>query len=257
MESSIDSRLIHARALAAWKPLADITLADLDKFLDRRRGRNEGPLTTRTRFSWMSSLSDLYDHGVRQGYVTESDIIGARKPKIRPNLPRPIRDDRLHTALEHANKRMTIWLLLAALGGLRVSEIAKLTPDDVRDDHDPWMLYVIGKGNKERMVPVHPVLQEHLEQWEPQGQTLFATPSGKQLKAATVSDAMCRHLDKWKIKDRPHALRHWFATAALEASGGNLRIVQELLGHANPNTTAIYTKLNPERTFDAVANIDF
>lgn len=255
LERSIEHRRCEAKALANAMPLSEVRLEAFHQFLERRPGRKGSPrISDRTRQGWMSTMSDLYDFGIRAGYIDASDIVGARQPKLRATLPRPISDANLRQAIRYADQRMTLWLMLMAFAGLRTGEIAKLDERDVLVESDPWKLFVTGKGRKERVVPVHPELREKLEAWPPQGPALFVTYTGRPFTAEGVSKTTCAYLDKLGIRDRPHSIRHWFATRALD-SCSNLRVVQELLGHANPNTTAIYTKLDVSSGNEAVAAI--
>lgn len=256
MPSSIDARTIQVRAVASDIDLSSATVDQIEEWLDAREGREGGPISDRTRYCYWSSLSGFYEWAVSAGVVEVDPTSQVNRPKLRPGLPRPIRLDLLHRALHHADDRMRVWVMLAALGGLRVAEIAGLERNDVHDNSDPWHLHVVGKGRKERWVPVHPQLRQALERFGlPRLGPLFRSRTGRPYTAASVSEMMCNHLNGLDIDDRPHSLRHWFATTALEGSDGNLRVVQELLGHANLNTTAIYTKVMPAQADAVVAGI--
>lgn len=256
LPSSIEARLIHLRAIARDHDPMSLTTDELEEWLDNRKGRGGGRISDRTRYCYLSNLSAFYEWARRAGVCDIDPAKDVIRPRLRPGLPRPIRDDLLERAIHGADDRMRVWIKLAAFAGLRVAEIAGLTRTDILDLHDPWHLHVVGKGRKERYVPVHPKLRSALQTYGiPRSGPLFTSSTGRMYTGARVSALMCRHLDRLDIDDRPHALRHWFASEALEASDGNIRVVQELLGHSSLVTTSIYTKLRPEHAVDVVARI--
>ena len=135
--------------------------------------------------------------------------------------------------------------------GLRISEALSL---DVRDIPKGEALIIKGKGNKERTVPVLPIVREAVQQYltlcpfplEKEG-PLFVGARGKRLNPRTLQKAMeaVRRALGLPESATPHALRHSFATHLLSA-GGDLRTIQELLGHANLSTTQHYTEVDLE-----------
>jgi integrase/recombinase XerC len=133
--------------------------------------------------------------------------------------------------------------------GLRLAELAALDIADIQEDHQ---VRVLGKGSKERLVPVGQCARDAIEIWLTIRQTmacedgaLFVTARGRRLSHRSIQVRMA----KWgqeqglAVRVHPHKLRHSFATHMLESSG-DLRAVQELLGHANLSTTQIYTSLD-------------
>lgn len=255
LPSSISARTIHARAVLRDLDLT-MTAEDLEDWLDERRWYGK-PLSDKTRYGYLSSLSSLFDFAVRTGRATTNPVTVIPRPKMRNPLPRPFEDNALDRALHHAanDPRMTCWLLLAAGAGLRVSEIAGLEGTDILRAKDPWVIHAIGKGRKERYVDCHPKVRAALEHHGvPRRGPLFTAATGRQYSGAAVSRLMCAYLDRLDIEDRPHGLRHWFATSALVA-GADLRTVQELLGHSSVNTTALYTKVFDNRRSAAVASL--
>jgi integrase/recombinase XerC len=155
-------------------------------------------------------------------------------------------------------------LLLAAYEGLRACEIARLRREDVRDNDSPETIVVLGKGSKERVLPasqrVLMALHAHgmpnrgpiFTMWTNQG------PTRRPITPHRVSATCNAYLQEINAGATLHQLRHRFATQALRMSGGDLRMVQELLGHAGPDTTAIYTQWQTSRAagvIDALAAI--
>lgn len=138
-------------------------------------------------------------------------------------------------------------LHLAAFAGLRCAEIAALDWADLNGD----MMLIHGKGGKQRVVPVHPFILASLRALPNRhayGPVLNVNP-------VQVSHAIRQHLLTCGIVASAHMLRHWFATTAYEESGSDLRMVQELLGHSSPTTTAIYTRWSRTRAVDVVASM--
>lgn len=252
----IAARAILVRAVIKdWRgDVRDMDDGDLLDWLDRRRWHGK-PVGDRTRYCYISAWCDFFDFLVRSGRLTENTMRSAVRPKLRENLPRPIERNRLDEALHHARNdpRMTCWLLLAAGAGLRVGEIAGLEGTDILQAKDPWVIHAVGKGGKERYVHAHPKVQEALDRYGvPRRGHLFTSSTGRPYNGQRVSTLMCAFLDRCDIDDRPHSLRHWFATSLLD-SGSDLRTVQELLGHSSINTTAIYTKVTDAKRGLAVA----
>ena len=124
--------------------------------------------------------------------------------------------------------------------GLRLSELAKLTPDDI--DLEARTIRVLGKGRRERFVPIHPVLVDDLAALA-DGGLLFPSRKGGPLSAAGIGEMFRAFIqDQLRVSCTPHQLRHSFATE-LRRQGVDLRIIQRLLGHAKLDTTAIYTEV--------------
>ncbi len=145
--------------------------------------------------------------------------------------------------------RNRVMLEVMYRAGLRVSEVVKLKPGNIR-----WESGEIevrdGKGGKERVVPVDHETLDWLRQWEdkrPNNARFFTTLQGKPLDARYIRQVVDRCAEKVELDRKlvsPHVLRHSYATEKLD-EGFTLREVQELLGHANVSTTQIYTHVNP------------
>jgi integrase/recombinase XerC len=150
---------------------------------------------------------------------------------------------------------MRAMLLLAAFAGLRCQEIAGLERDDVIEAKD--LLRVRhGKGQKERVLPLHPDVMAALRALPmPQTGPLFLRPSGAAHTPVTVSEAMRDYLRRiCGIDATAHQLRHWFATEVY-ASSKDIRVTQELLGHSNPATTARYVAFSRVDAAAAVGSL--
>ena len=190
-----------------------------------------------------------------------------RPPRPKRTLPRPIaRGDALKvTSAEEAldeepwiAMRNTAVLALLYGSGLRISEALGLNRGDVPRGA-LTTLRVLGKGGKERMVPVLPVVAAAIDEYVdfcpyrpgPDG-ALFLGAKGERLNPRMVQRAMEKLRSALGLPDTatPHALRHSFATHLL-AAGGDLRSIQELLGHASLSTTQTYTQVDSERLMEA------
>lgn len=251
-KGTIDRRRLVLERFSEWlepRPLIAASTADVETFLDQRRR-----LSSRTRYGWISHLHCFYEWAIIEE-LTDTDPTGRiDRPKLRQLLPRPISEADLAMAIEAADRTMRAWLYLAAYGGLRCAEISRLDGPDVNDAE--MSLRVLGKGDKERTVPMHPrVLLALRDVGVPRSGPVFRRPGGSRIPPAMVSREGSLYLASLGITATMHQLRHRFGTRALEATG-DLRAVQELLGHASPTTTAIYTKVTSKRLRFVVESLD-
>lgn len=185
-----------------------------------------------------------------------------RSPKVGRRLPRVVQPDQMSLILAKARERaasgeltdvrnFAILELLYATG-IRVSELCSLTPADL--DFERRTLRVIGKGNKERVVPFGAPAAAALSHYvqdarrKPVSRTLFQTESGNAMNTRSVYALVSRVLEDAPGGGPrgPHAFRHSAATHLLDG-GADLRIVQELLGHASLSSTQVYTHVSAER----------
>jgi len=222
--------------------------------------------------SLMRSLAGLRSFGrflEREGRGKVGALSAIRAPKIGKSLPKPIGivgAKRLADADERAGETRETWILardaavMALLygSGLRISEALGLMRRDVPLPDQGDILVVTGKGNKTRMVPVlRNVLEliqgyvamcpHHLAQDKP----IFVGARGGPLSPRIIQLTMERMRGALGLPDSatPHALRHSFATHLL-SRGGDLRAIQELLGHASLSTTQVYTGIDTERLLE-------
>jgi len=211
-----------------------------------------------------ASVLRRYFGWARRGGLVESDpTLALSAPKGQARLPRVLREDELSSMLDHTPLRVAddeparrlrdrAVLELLYGSGLRVSELCSL--DRPAIDLDRQVVRVLGKGDKERIVPLSEPAAAALRAWLDEGRpalivasspadAVFVNLKGKRL---TPRDAR-RLLDRWSsAPTHPHALRHTYATHLLDG-GADLRAVQELLGHADLSTTQIYTHVSRER----------
>lgn len=176
------------------------------------------------------------------------DVPAVRKPT---GTPRPVESHELSSVLARVEGPSRMMVLLAAYAGLRVHEIAKVQGLDL--DVEAATLTVLGKGGKERILPVHPAILAEAANYPPRD-WWFPAREGGPVSRQAVSMAVRRALAGVGSRATPHQLRHWFATALLEA-GADIRVVQELMGHASLQSTQVYTRVSPHQRVAAVGNL--
>lgn len=221
------------------------TRDSIDEWLDER------PITSKTRYIWLSHLHCFYVWAIEMGYLRKDPTIGIVRPRLRRRLPRPISDEDLQTALDAATVKMRVWLLLGAYEGFRCQEIAGLARHDVIES-DMLIRVVHGKGDAERIMPLHPEVLEALREYGlPAQGAIFRAPMGGIYAPHDVSHGINNFLRDLGIHSTAHSLRHWFGTHLYRESH-DLRLVQEMLGHQSPTTTAIYTAFDRRAATDAV-----
>lgn len=197
-----------------------------------------------TRYAYHWHLKTFSEWLVITRQREDSPMAALPRPKMRKRPPRPVPSDALPSILANVpNDRVRMMILLAALQGLRVHEIAKIHANDV-DTHD-GAIEVLGKGGKVALLPLHDevraaMLSEQIPSagyWFPSNRR-----AGQPIQAAAVSKAVGKVMAAAGVPGTPHALRHFFGTQ-LVRSGVNLRVVQELMRHTSIATTQGYIEV--------------
>lgn len=257
----------YAGDLAAY--LAWAERADVDPIrLDHRKLRGYLADLDRARYSRRTVARRLAAVRGFFGYLAEAGVVSSdpsavlATPKMPARLPHVVPDEALAALLDAPDAttpkglrdRAVLELLYAA--GLRVSELAGLTLG--RLDLAQGQVSVLGKGSKERIVPIHATAQARIRAWLQEGRPAFAnahsgdavfvSARGNPLSPDAVRRIFRTHLASVGETTglSPHALRHTFATHLLDG-GADLRTVQELLGHVALTTTQIYTHVSVNR----------
>lgn len=248
-EGTIEKRESVARRCSthAGRPMLELTREHIEAWLDSRR-----TVTPRTRYAYISHLAAFFTWAIREDLAVHDPTVKITRPKVHVGLPRPIATGDLRTAIDAApTVELRAMLKLAAYEGMRCHEIAQMQAADVLDTHDPPLVLIHGKGGKERLVPLHPdALAELRCHGIPnRGHVFGPYPAWK------VSHMIRAHLHDCDVRASAHQLRHWFGTSTYEQSGGDLRMVQDLLGHSSPATTAIYTKWSRAKASVVVARL--
>jgi integrase/recombinase XerC/integrase/recombinase XerD len=216
----------------------------------------------------LAAIRGLFDYLVRTERIGQNPADLVSSPKREEKLPRVLSGEQVRTLLERIPARTPLELRdramfeLAYSCGLRCEEIVNL--DIGSFDFETEQLRVLGKGSKERLLPVGEPAQRALRRYlergrhvlatEPREGALFLSKSGRRLSGSDVT----RRLGLWVREAAlaagvsPHSLRHSFATHLLEG-GADLRTIQELLGHASISTTQVYTRVDAARLREAYA----
>ena len=210
-----------------------------------------------TRRAYCCHLRAFYRWAMQTGIVTADPSEMLTLPIIPKHLPRPIDEDDLLTALNAARPKMRVMLVLAAFAGLRCIEIAALDWGDFQREADGTaFLYVQGKGDKQRRVEVGQHVVKALQAYGPKRRgAMFIGQDGRKIEAKSVSRSINRYLQRQGIEATAHQLRHRYGTLAYQLSR-DLRMVQEQLGHASPQTTAGYARPSAEAAARMVALMD-
>ena len=204
----------------------------------------------------LSALRTFFDYCVRETVMTGNPARAVSAPRASRRLPNALDTDRAGALVEldgddPLSLRDRAMLELTYSSGLRLSELCALAVGDV--DLEGGLVRVLGKGRKTRVVPVGRHARAAIRAWlavradhaDPDEGALFTSRRGRRISARAVQARFARRALEQGIgvHVHPHMLRHSFATHLLESSG-DLRAVQELLGHADIGTTQVYTHLD-------------
>jgi len=240
-------------ALAGERPLASLASQDIRRFIATLHGKGQSP---RSLARILSSWRGLYEWLVRRRDVAANPCAGVRPPRAPKHLPQTLSPDQAVRLVSVEDKTPTglrdrALFELAYSCGLRVSELTGL--DVAHVDRESGEVRVTGKGAKTRIVPVGTHALAAIGEWLPARDeiakagenALFVTGGGKRLSPREVQ----KRIKRWAaaagldVDVHPHMLRHSFASHVLQSSG-DLRAVQEMLGHASIASTQVYTHLD-------------
>ncbi|WP_299738465.1 tyrosine recombinase XerC [uncultured Roseobacter sp.] len=242
-------------------PLARITVTDMRAWMAQARGTGIG---ARSLARKLSAVKAFYRWLAEREGFEPTAVLFVRAPKFQKKLPRPLAEDAARSlidAIEMQSEKPWVSLRDVAVVtllwgcGLRISEALGLTGADAPL---PETLRIIGKGGKERVVPVVPAARTAVDTYlracpyplEPNA-ALFRAVRGGPLAPGAIQKVMARARMQLGLpaSATPHAMRHSFATHLLDA-GGDLRAIQELLGHASLSTTQAYTAVDTARLME-------
>lgn len=246
--------LSHLGEAASVKTLTDLTASDFRSFMAKRRADG---IQSRSLARQMSAIRSFFRHAERHGDFKCAALGVVRAPKIAHSVPRPLPENSARRvaaadvfendeAWVQARDAAVLTLLYAC--GLRISEALSLTVKQAQTNP----IVVLGKGGKTRIVPVVEVARDAITTYlklcplalslnEP----LFRGVKGGALSPRIIQLLMERMRGALNLPDSatPHALRHSFASHLLGA-GADLRVIQDLLGHASLSSTQVYTEVN-------------
>lgn len=243
--------------------LAKLSAADIRAFITRRRAEGLGPRGIQRA---MASVRSFFRYLAREDIADNPAPHAVRSQRIPRTLPRPLSENDTARAIEEAGTHDIKWLAVRDVAlltllygcGLRISEALSMKRGDIPLKES---LKIVGKGHKERIVPVLPVVREAVDAYAGEipfpgapHAPLFLSRRNKAMSAREAQALMQRLRSRLGLSERatPHALRHSFATHLL-GNGGDLRAVQELLGHASLSTTQIYTEIDTRKLMDVYA----
>lgn len=251
----------------------DVKLDHLIRFLQHERNRtpeqqselSNPQLSASTLYLEIAALRAFYKFALGRKFLLHNIAENLSLPRRWKKLPKSLNDDEIERLLKPEEPETPLTLCdqavleLAYSSGLRLAELRKLRLEQLH--LDAGFIVVIGKGNKERVVPVGSkailALKKYLEQGRPalvkknSPGTVFLTKRGTAFAHATLWRRIKLRARKAGIQQNvtPHMLRHSFATHLLE-HGADLRIIQELLGHSSIQTTEIYTHIASKRLIE-------
>ena len=252
---TLDAYRRDLAALSAWataqsRGVLELEGDDIRAFVASEHRRGLSPKSLQRR---LSACRSFYRWLLKLGRIAASPAEAIRAPKAARKLPQVLDVDEAVQLVEVAadaalGLRDRALLELFYSSGLRLSEVCALTWGDL--DFGQGVVTVLGKGNKQRVVPVGSHARDALQAWRGEtggtpGDFVFPGRGGKRISARAIQLRMKRLAMRQGVFKRvhPHLLRHSFASHMLESSG-DLRGVQELLGHADIATTQIYTHLD-------------
>lgn len=259
------ARLLDAVELADWQGVARLDPTALRKQLAARRADGIGNVSAARE---LSALKAFIAFARDRAGLAETAAPRMRGPRIKKGLPRPVTpDEAVNLAAMVDEDARAPWigardravLLLLYGAGLRIAEALSLTGRALPLGE---VLTVTGKGNKQRVVPLLPIVREAVDDYLAKspwpigpGDPLFRGAKGGPLSPGMVQKAMARARVVLGLpaSATPHALRHSFATHLLGA-GADLRSLQELLGHASLGSTQIYTRVDAATLLDVYRN---
>ena len=246
----------YADELNEWP---DILSAHIRQFISKRHQQGLAPSSLQRN---LSSVRSFFNYLLKQGIVKNNPAKGITAPRSGRHLPHVLDVDQTSRLMEIETSNDILAIRDKAIlelfysAGLRLTELVQLNIIDYKENK----VRVLGKGNKQREVPVGKQAQRALSQWlgrrsellsseteskEDSERALFLGKRGSRISPRTIQ----KRMSDWAIKQgidihvHPHMLRHSFASHILESSG-DLRAVQELLGHSDISTTQIYTHLD-------------
>ena len=262
VKSFIEFISTHTGSEVSIKYLNDMKISDFRSFLSYLRNKD---ISSTSIARIISSLKSFFNYLLNTNLIESTVVQSLRTPKQKKSLPRPISSELAIETIKHAQdmekekwigmRNKSILMLLYGCG-LRISEALNLNFEDINEND---YLIIKGKGNKERMVPLMDYVKNDIENYIHEcpknfmkDDPLFIGKRLDRLSPRIIQYVLekIRHNLSLPETATPHALRHSFATHLLD-SGGDLRTIQELLGHSSLSTTQKYTKVETEKLYDA------
>jgi integrase/recombinase XerC len=249
---------LETSGISKW---SDLTTPRIQSYVTTR---HRAGLGSRSLQREVSAIRSFLQFLVKNGHIEDNPAKTVKTPKSGKRLPKTLDHDQINSLLKSVPESMleqrdlAIWELFYS-SGLRLSELAGLNLEDI-DLQQGSVLVKRGKGGKGRLLPVGRYAIDAIQTWlkhrasltRAETSALFLTRQGNRLSGRSIESRLVNWSRKYGLREtvHPHMLRHSFASHLLQASG-DLRAVQELLGHSNIGTTQIYTHLD----FDHLATV--
>lgn len=254
--ASYSNDLNHLSTYLNKKDILKLSVRDIEKYLHTLSDLSPSSISHA-----ISSLRTFYNYFIKLNKISENPMDSIKQPKLGKHLPTyltieevdKLLDIKIETPFDARNKAI---LELMYATGLRISEVVNLEFNNI--DAEECIVRVMGKGSKERIVPINDTaldaLNTYIKEYRPNmlignvHNYIFVNNHGKMMTRQGVFKMIKAECQKKGIDKNisPHTLRHTFATHLLE-NGADLRIIQELLGHSDISTTQIYTHLTNKK----------
>jgi len=242
--------------------LRDLSIANFRSWLAHRK-QDKKAFSSSARA--ISSIRSFFGFSAQNGNLKNLEIFSVRTPKFKNALPKDVNYNDIFSIIEAMEsfddpewviKRDQAILILIYGCGLRISEALGIRKEDIAIDH----IKIFGKGKKERIVPLLPIVTEYLDEYlmfcpYDTDEFIFYGEQGKKLAPAIFQRKIQKIRNLLNLPDEitPHAFRHSFATHLLQ-NGTDIRTIQELLGHNDLATTQRYTKVNVNHLLSVYKN---
>lgn len=249
--------------------MSDLQAIDVSVFRAFLSRRNAHHITKSSTAREMSALRSFFNYLNRNKIIENTSISIISSPRKEKLLPKSLNSDEALDVIKAVGENKVDWIgardvaviTLLYGSGMRISEALSLNIGDI--NHNDFII-IKGKGNKERVVPILPIIKQRVEEYLDlcpfrlkDGEPLFVGARGERLLARIIQRKLAKLRETLNLPDSltPHALRHTFATQLL-AEGVNLRAIQELLGHSSLSTTQRYTEVEIEHLKKEYAKAD-
>ena len=229
----------------------DVVLGEFSKYLKicSKKGFSKTTINRK-----ITSIKTFLIWCIEKNYLESTSLKSVKNLKAEKKLPNVLTANYINELLDSLPSkdpkdiRDKAILELMYSSGLRVSEVSNLSIKDIKNNKS---IKVLGKGNKERVLPITSRAYDVINKYIENSRTIFVNEKSDSflflgVRGGQLSDREIRRIVKLRVGTFPHSLRHTFATHLLDG-GADLRIVQELLGHNDPSTTQIYTHVSKKQ----------
>ena len=230
----INDRATLRRVCARTGDPDTVTLEDLETVVMRAE-------TQGSRANYVGRIKSIF--ATLRDLDLTSNTVDLKLAKVRKprGLPRPVFESQAQILLTKADEPYRSWFVLGIYAGLRAMEVSGIQGSDLEQGPDGFMLRIRGKGGTDLTIPAHPEVVRVIQEANTLGRLYYLNPN-------KISSYACAEMKRLGVPMKFHSLRHYFATSALRASGGDLLVVRDLLRHSSVATTQVYAQLGEGRT---------